>query len=273
MLIDLKSKNYLNDVRPFLKPSFIKTIINTFLRRKKLRPYAVQCFFEKSLINKSLLINSNRLNFLSKENYHNLNLYMNILQSFTGELNEKVLVDESFLYSKYVLKNMTKEDWAKHHNQLNSWYKSKNEFRRSLSYLKKNNLHVAFKSAKKTLNLISWSSLYFWHKTILIEMINCEKIIHVLYDTYLLSRKTKRVQFYEILYKLFSKLDYLIDISANFYSKEDLSVCNGFFIYLVENCFNCITKDKKQFRFDKEELRILNDLEVFYKKIISNDCS
>lgn len=240
-------------LRPITPPHILKAILGNIYKSKQLFAYKQQRHIEHQILNQKPFTFSATFVQLPREYQQHLTYYHAILT------NSFKLADCNPIatpYSTFLVQQQPLLDWVNSQQHHASWQESQFYFRRSLTNLTKQQYTITH--AKKAYRKAPWFSLYFWHYQSLKNIRQCDHILHVLADTHLLSRQTKRVNYYTYLAKDFKTIDHSILTSQSLYPTEALNIVKQALLDLKDRCKQTLQEDLKIFNVNTNDQTFLN---------------
>lgn len=260
----MQMKKIINyDLRPILKPNGFSFATACIFKKEHVRAYLIQSSMEKAKI-EDIIFNMPKKKYLSSRKYEDLENYQFVLSELCNTDNNVKNLNTGSTYTQYVFGKITIEKWMESTNHLTKWHQSKNEFNRSIKQLKQGNIVSASKSSKKAYKLISSSGLFLWNRNILTRFEQADSLLHVLTDTYLLSRISKRLKYYNVLHSIMRQVLRCLTIGNHLYEVKQFDICQDYFSKLKERLVESIINDLAKFRFDEADKRVLNNLVHLY---------
>ncbi|RAP29533.1 hypothetical protein DID78_03565 [Candidatus Marinamargulisbacteria bacterium SCGC AG-343-D04] len=248
----------LNKIRPCVRPKLWKHVLGFMINSDAISAYRIQRQLEKKFFLGKDITDIQNLDTLNKKEGFDIRVYKTVL---TENENELIALSKQRIktpYIQYVLNEISFEEWIKTNNVSDQWYRAKNEFRRSMNRLKKDQLDITVTSSRKAYLTASWYLHYLCHLENVKILENINNLLDILCDTSLLSRQTKRLKYYKVLSDYFMQFENLYKVSVPFYSSDDSSVLIDFFQRLKSKCSESIEKDLNYVDIDKVDTLFLD---------------
>lgn len=253
------------DMRPVIRPNKLNFISACIFKNQQVRSYVIQSSLEKSKINE-ILFNMPKKKYISDEVFTNLSIYNHVLNQMYSKKSENLNLNLNTPYFQYVTGNISIESWMESQNLLDKWYRSKTIFQRSLNHLKQERLSSAAYSAKKSYKEVTCSGLFFWNRNIIVRFEQADSLIHVLADTYLLSRISKRLKYYSVLQSTLRQINTCLKIAKPLYLDKQFDICINYNNKLKNRLAASINIDLDKFKFDVSEKQKLQDILKLYQE-------
>ena len=259
----IKNKIVNVDIRPVIRPKSFMFILLRFVNQNHLKPYLIQSKLESSKL-ENTLFNMPKKKNIPHEIYDDLNTYEFILNNIDNISDKEILFNMSTIYSKYVTGDVTIQDWMQATNQMDQWQRSKVDFKRSISQIKQGKIEGAISSAVKAYKKVPSSALYLWNRNVMSLFEQSENLLHILSDTYLLARLSKRLKYFSVLNMKLQQLINCLAISTHFYSQDDHKKCELYFSDLKNRYLVAVKKDVEHFNYDPIDKQELLKIQAYY---------